>query len=135
MKTLQILLIATTMTALLINNSVHAEMTVMDEEVPTFAISPIIKAEPAPPPIPTWTLTAGHTIGYDLQTWAEKANWKVVWNLQKDWTVPASTIFSGEFQGAATDVIKTLAANGALIHAQFFEGNKTMVVTGPGVTE
>lgn len=77
-----------------------------------------------------WTLTAGDTAKKDLEVWAEKAGWRVVWNLSKDWTVPASTVFTGTFEGAAADVIKTLASNGALIHAQFFEGNKTLVITG-----
>lgn len=81
-----------------------------------------------------WTLAAGSTVGRGLQLWGEKAGWQVVWSLTKDWSVPAATTFTGDFQTAAGDVIKTLAANGALIHAQFFEGNKTMVISGPGVT-
>lgn len=86
-----------------------------------------------PPTI--WALTAGQTVGHELQAWGEKAGWKVIWNMQKDWSVPASTKFEGEFPVVAAEVIKTLASNGALIRAQFFEGNKTMVVTGPGVSE
>ncbi len=82
----------------------------------------------------TWTLTAGRTIGQELQAWGMKAGWKVIWTMPRDWTVPANTGFSGQFETAAADVINTLAANGALIRAQFYDGNKTMVVTGPGVT-
>lgn len=85
------------------------------------------------PPPEVWTLPAGHAIGQALQTWGEKAGWKVMWSMTKDWSIPASTTFTGDFQTAASDVIKTLAANGALIRAAFYEGNKTMVVTGPGV--
>jgi hypothetical protein len=85
------------------------------------------------PRLLVWTLAAGHTIGQELKVWGEKANWKVIWNLPKDWLVPTSTSFSGDFQTAAGDVIKTLAANGALVHAQFYEGNKTMLISGPGV--
>ena len=124
---------------LLIALTANADMTLMDEPNLQGTIVPI--TEPVlptplpPPPIPEWTLTAGDTIGHDLQIWADKAGWKVIWSMQKDWTVPASTIFSGEFPVVAGEVIKTLASNGALIHAQFYEGNKTMVVTGPGVSE
>lgn len=85
--------------------------------------------------ITSWTLKEGHTIGREIQTWAKSAGWKVVWNLGKDWSVPASTTFTGDFKSAATEVIKTLSANGVLIRAQFYDGNKTMVVTGPGVAE
>lgn len=80
-----------------------------------------------------WTLKAGGTIGQELLAWGEKAGWKVIWNMPKDWAIPASTVFTGDFPAAASEVIKTLASNGALVRAQFFEGNKTMVVTGPGV--
>jgi hypothetical protein len=82
----------------------------------------------------SWSLQPGHTIGQDLQLWATKAGWKVIWNMSKDWAVPAPTTFSGTFQTAAGKVIETLAVNGAFIHAQFFTGNNTMVVTGSGVT-
>lgn len=110
--------------------SAHAGMVIMDESGTGLegVIVPIKT-------IPTWTLTAGHTVGQELQVWGKTAGWKVIWDMQKDWSVPASTVFSGEFPTVAADVIKTLASNGALIHAQFFEGNKTIVVTGPGVSE
>ncbi len=90
----------------------------------------IVKPLPEQSP---WTLNAGQTVGHELQAWGVKAGWKVIWNMQKDWAVPASTSFSGDFSSAAAEVIKTLAANGALVRAQFYDGNKTMVVTGPGV--
>lgn len=83
---------------------------------------------------PTWTMSVGHTIGQELQAWGVKAGWKVIWNLPRDWSVPAPSQFSGDFSTAASEVIETLAENGALIHAQFFSGNKTLVVSGPGVS-
>lgn len=82
---------------------------------------------------PVWTLTVGNAVGHELQSWGEKAGWKVIWSMPKDWTVPATTSFSGDFKSAASDVIKTLAANGALVRAQFYDGNKTMIVSGAGV--
>lgn len=111
----------------LFSSPAHAQFDLVDEGESTLKDT-IVPAKV----IPTWTLTANHTIGQDLQAWGEKAGWRIIWNLQKDWTIPASTIFTGEFPTVAAEVVKTLASNGALIHAQFFEGNKTMVVTGPG---
>lgn len=97
------------------------------------ATTPKATAEPPPPKTQsTWTLTAGHTIGKELQAWGEKAGWKIIWNMPKDWTIPSVALFYGDFQTAASDVIKTLAGNGALVRAQFFEGNKTVVISGPG---
>lgn len=103
------------------------------KEITIKAATPAAVIEPVQP-APTWILTAGNTVGHELQAWAKKAGWKVVWNMSKDWSVPASTAFPGDFKAAASGVIQTLAANGALVRAQFFDGNKTMVVTGPGVT-
>lgn len=111
----------------------HAEMTVIDEgEKGESALKGSIVPTK---PLPVWTLTAGRTVGQELKTWGERAGWHVIWSLSKDWSVPASTSFSGEFPAAAADVVKTLAANGALIRAQIFDGNKTFVVVGPGVSE
>lgn len=84
--------------------------------------------------LPTWEMTVGHTVGQDLQAWGVTAGWKVMWNLPRDWAVPADSHFVGDFPSVASEVIETLAANGALIHAQFFSGNKILVVSGPGVT-
>jgi hypothetical protein len=94
--------------------------------------APLAIPEPVKP-VQEWTLTAGHTIGQELQAWGEKTGWKVIWNMPKDWSVPASTSYTGEFPEVAAEVIRTLSANGALVRAQFYNGNKTMVVNGPGV--
>ncbi|WP_157896871.1 toxin co-regulated pilus biosynthesis Q family protein [Acidovorax carolinensis] len=82
-----------------------------------------------------WTLQAGETIGHSLRVWAEKAQWSVVWSLPRDWVVPSTASFTGSFPDAAEKVIKTLSANGALVRAQIYEGNRTIVVTGPGTTQ
>ncbi|HJV75119.1 MAG TPA: toxin co-regulated pilus biosynthesis Q family protein [Noviherbaspirillum sp.] len=136
-----------------INSSVQSNHFIEQDE-PTISIKPIpteqqeakengaksnlnIVPQPSPAPIaiqPIWTLTSGHTINQDMQAWASKAGWKLIWNMNQDWAVPATTNFTGDFQTAATTVINTMASNGALIRAQFYSGNKTLVVVGPGVT-
>lgn len=84
---------------------------------------------------PMWTLHAGDTIGRDLRAWADKAGWCVEWQLPKDWVVPNNHSFAGSFPDAVENVVKTLADNGALIRARIYEGNKTVVISGPGVTQ
>lgn len=96
-------------------------------------VSPIESKLPIQKSPSIWVLHSGKTIGHDLSTWGEKAGWKVIWTMSKDWVTPSTTQFHGDFQEAATEVITTLAANGAFVHAQFYVGNKTMVVTGAGV--
>lgn len=84
---------------------------------------------------PMWTLHAGDTIGRDLRAWADKAGWCVEWQLPKDWVVPNTHSFAGSFPDAVENVVKTLSDNGALIRARIYEGNKTVVISGPGVTQ
>jgi hypothetical protein len=82
-----------------------------------------------------WTLAEGKTVSRELSGWGKTVGWNVIWNLDKDWAIPSNTTYIGDFKSAAGEVVKTLAANGILIRAQFYDGNKTMVVFGPGVSE
>lgn len=83
-----------------------------------------------------WTLTAGVTVKENLEAWAEKVQWHVVWPpTLKTWVVPNETSFTGSFPDAAEKVIKTLAENGALVRAIVYEGNKNFVVFGPGLAQ
>ena len=83
----------------------------------------------------TWTLREGYMIGRELKEWGDIAGWHVEWSLKKDWSIPTKTTFNGDFKTAASEVIKTLASNGVIIRAQFFDGNQTMMITGAGVVE
>lgn len=88
-----------------------------------------------PPALQTWSLHEGQAIGEELKKWGKKAGWSVVWDRPKDISSAANATFTGDFKKVADEVIKTLAANGVLIRAKFFDGNATMVISGPGVTE
>lgn len=86
---------------------------------------------PPPPPEPTWTLHRGLLIGDELNAWAKKAGWTVVWQLSEDWSVPSTTYLNGNFKTAVTKVITALSSNGADIHA-VFHTNNTVVISGTG---
>jgi hypothetical protein len=91
-------------------------------------------AEPAPKLAAVWTIRAGYPIGQELKRWGTPLGWNVVWQMPRDVIAAATATFTGDFPTAVTDVVKTLADNGALIHAQIYDGNRTVVVEGPGVT-
>ncbi|MBU3640978.1 toxin co-regulated pilus biosynthesis Q family protein [Polynucleobacter sp. Fuers-14] len=106
--------------------------TLVSEKVKAF-----IDGAPAPSveaPTPIWYLKEGETIRAELVRWAKESGWSLVWHLDKDWMVPANSEFVGNFDIAAAKVIETLSSNGVLIHASFYTANKTLVITGPGVT-
>jgi hypothetical protein len=100
---------------------------------PVMAASPVTLAAPAVPTQEIWVIRQGYPIGQELKGWAKRAGWNVVWGLQRDVIAPTSTTFTGDFASAASEVVRTLAENGALIHAQIFDGNHTLVVQGPGI--
>jgi hypothetical protein len=94
-----------------------------------------LEAVSAMPTKEVWIIRQGYPIGQELKAWAKRAGWNVVWGLQRDVIAPTTTSFSGDFASAASEVVRTLAENGALIHAQIFDGNHTLVVQGPGVAQ
>lgn len=99
--------------------------------VPSLPLPPnATAAAPVPPPLPTWSLPAGQLVGRQLASWGQSAGWHVIWNVGQDWPVPRASNFQGTFSGAASQVIEDLAAQGAPIHATFYRGNHTLVVTG-----
>lgn len=85
-------------------------------------------------PEQVWQLQKGETIRSELTKWAKDSDWSLVWQLDKDWVIPSNSQFSGGFDVAAAKVVETLSSNGVLIHANFYSSNKTLVITGPGVT-
>lgn len=81
-------------------------------------------------PQTSWILSAGGLIGQQLINWGRTAGWQVIWQAQKDWSVPSAVEFYGNFTTATSQVLNDLAAQGASIHAVFYQGNRTLVITG-----
>ena len=80
-------------------------------------------------PSRVWFAHAGSTVLATLKAWGKKAGWTVVWNSDKDWTIPASFAHNGQFEAVATWMFRQLAAEGVLCKVRFYEGNQTVVVT------
>lgn len=79
-------------------------------------------------PSKVWFAHGGNTVRTTLEAWGKKAGWTVVWNSDKDWTIPASFAHSGQFEAVATWMFRQLAAEGVLCKVRFYEGNQTVVV-------
>ena len=97
---------------------------------PPQEVAPAAGVEVKPIDVERWRLTAGHLVRQDLTDWGSKSGWQVLWHLPRDWTIPADTEFGGDFKEAASAVIRTLAENGLVIRGQFYDGNRTLVVSG-----
>ncbi|HDR9101283.1 TPA: toxin co-regulated pilus biosynthesis Q family protein [Burkholderia vietnamiensis] len=79
-----------------------------------------------------FALVAGKSIQSQLQSWAVRAGWTVVWDVQQDWIVPNAATFAGDFVSAAQQVVEALASNGADVRADLYTGNRSMVVHQAG---
>jgi hypothetical protein len=79
-----------------------------------------------------WHLSAGRLIREELIDWGKRSGWQVIWRLPHTPTVPADTDFEGSFKDAAGAVIRTLAENGLVIRGLFYDGNRTLLVSGAG---
>ncbi len=91
-----------------------------------------VAMRPYTPPAPIWVLPTGALVGVELAAWGKASGWTVQWNVHQDWSVPQAAQFQGNFEVAATAVLKTIAGQGADIRARFYEGNQILVVDQPG---
>lgn len=75
-----------------------------------------------------FVLVSGQPLQAQLEAWARRAGWAVVWRLDADWIVPNGADFGPSFQNAAKAVIDAMSKNGADVRATFHEGNRTLVI-------
>jgi hypothetical protein len=104
--------------------------------LPMAAATTVIKpAAPLPPaPVPTWTIKEGYSIQQQLKAMGKTVQpkpWNVLWT-RKDIIAGADYTSHADFPTMCEDVIKILAANGALIHYHTYTGNNTFRVWGTG---
>ncbi|NEX63370.1 TcpQ domain-containing protein [Noviherbaspirillum galbum] len=81
-------------------------------------------AVPAAPNVPSsWTLRAGRSIRPQITDWAKQANWKLEWNLSRDWVVPSDVTYTGSFDVALEALVNQLYAQGKALRLNLWEGN------------
>ena len=88
-------------------------------------------ASPRKPPVPApkpLVLISGTSLEQQINEWAKRSGWTLVWNLQQDWIVPSGATFAGGFAKAAAGVIDALAKNGVDVRADVYRANRTFVV-------
>jgi hypothetical protein len=86
---------------------------------------------PLPIPAPdlsSLSLVAGKPLGEQLREQGKARGWTVIWKLPHDWIVPNRAAFSSDFPKAVQEIVRDLAANGADIGADVYQGNRTVVV-------
>lgn len=92
----------------------------------------IVQHPPVPTfiPVQTWTLAKNTLILTDLDQWASKSGWAIVWKAKRDWSVPNTTVYTGSVSHAVISVIKDLNYDGAMpaLHYKVWNRNNTITI-------
>ena len=80
----------------------------------------------------SFELVAGVPVQTQLEGWAKRAGWKVLWNVPNSNIVPGGLPYGTDFATAVQAVISDMAANGADIYIDVWERNRTVVISQGG---
>ena len=86
-----------------------------------------VKTFPPVPEVLHWNLHEG-SLRHQLQNWAKKAGYQVIWNTSADLEMQASSEFSGSFTDAVTQLFDGLRREGFPFYVTLYS-NKVLEVT------
>jgi hypothetical protein len=90
---------------------------------------------PTTPVAPTWQVNAGDDLNFILTEWAAREGWRVQWESEYVYTLQSPARFSGDFVTAATELLRGMQDARPVVTAQFWEGNKMLVVGNGSLDE
>jgi len=76
-----------------------------------------------------WIATEGTTLRSLLMEWGDRVGWRVVWNMDRDYTLEAGAVFRGRFVDVAAALIRSFARAVPAPKGVFYKGNKVLVVS------
>lgn len=82
-----------------------------------------------------YRLVKGEPLQQQLQKWAARAGWTVVWNVPDGWIVPGDKDYGGDFELAVKRVVEELANNGADVVGDSWRGNRTVIISQNGIVQ
>ena len=86
-----------------------------------------VKTSPPAPEVPHWNLHEG-SLHHQLQIWAKKAGYQVIWNSSSDLEMQTSSGFAGSFIEAVTQLFDGLRREGFPFYVTLYS-NKVLEVT------
>ncbi|MBN3761065.1 toxin co-regulated pilus biosynthesis Q family protein [Burkholderia sp. Ac-20365] len=87
------------------------------------------------PPVASFDLVAGQSLEAQIQAWAKRVGWSVVWKATDDYIVPAPSSYGSDFIVATQTVFDDAAKNGADFRADIYKGNRSVVIDQSGASE
>ena len=76
-----------------------------------------------------WIAPQGTTLRTLLTEWGEASGWRVVWNMDRDYSLDASAIFRGQFTSVSAALLRSFARAMPAPKGVFYKGNKVLVVS------
>lgn len=76
-----------------------------------------------------WVASEGSTLRTLLLEWGDKVGWRVVWDMDRDYTLEASAVFRGRFVDVAAALLRSFARATPAPKGVFYKGNKVLVVS------
>ncbi|MBE6449214.1 MAG: hypothetical protein E7013_00745 [Alphaproteobacteria bacterium] len=79
--------------------------------------------------IKDWVASEGTTLRSLLMEWGNKVGWRVVWNMDRDYTLEAGAVFRGRFVDVAAALLRSFARATPAPKGVFYKGNKVLVIS------
>ena len=97
-------------------------------EATSIPASPAVTIVAEPVSLPEWHLSQG-SLRTQLDIWASRASWQLIWNADTDLDMQASASFRGNFVAAVTQLFEGLHAAGFPLRATFYPPNNVLEVS------
>lgn len=79
--------------------------------------------------IKDWVASEGTTLRGLLTEWGNQAQWRVVWNMDRDYTLEAGAVFRGRFMDVSSALLRSFARARPAPKGTFYKGNKVLVIS------
>ena len=76
-----------------------------------------------------WVAAEGTTLRSLLLEWGDRVGWRVVWNMDRDYTLEAGAVFRGRFVDVAAALLRSFARATPAPKGVFYKGNKVLVIS------
>ena len=97
-------------------------------EATSIPASPAVTIVAEPVSLPEWHLSQG-SLRTQLDVWASRASWQLIWNADTDLDMQSSASFRGNFVAAVTQLFEGLHAAGFPLRATFYPSNNVLEVS------
>lgn len=118
---------ATSKSAPATTNTLETPATPQVEAAPIPA-SPAVTIVAEPVSLPEWRLSQG-SLRTQLDVWANRASWQLIWNADTDLDMQSRATFRGNFIAAVTQLFEGLHAAGFPLRATFYPSNNVLEVS------